>query len=121
MTGGFFFLTGTDEGESVLDFASFSMLSNLEYVPIKLNLQLFQREQQRLVSAILAMADQLDLQTLAESVESHGEHSMLAQLGCGHVQGRGVALPLPFEGTMAWMDKHSCRIGQPPRIGRPTQ
>ncbi|NDR56943.1 putative bifunctional diguanylate cyclase/phosphodiesterase [Aliiruegeria sabulilitoris] len=80
-----------------------------------------QRDQQRMVSAILAMAEQLDLQTLAEGVESHGEHAMLAQLGCGHVQGNGIAPPLPFEGTMSWMDKHSCRIGQPPRIGRPTQ
>jgi EAL domain-containing protein (putative c-di-GMP-specific phosphodiesterase class I) len=78
-----------------------------------------ERDQQRMVSAILAMAEQLGLQTLAEGIETHAEHAMLAQLGCEHVQGFGIASPMPFEETMAWMDKHACRVGQPPQIGRP--
>ncbi|MDV7142575.1 bifunctional diguanylate cyclase/phosphodiesterase [Tropicimonas sp. TH_r6] len=78
------------------------------------------RDQQQMVAAILAMAEQLDLQTLAEGIETHGEHAMLAQLGCGSVQGFGIAPPLPFEETMAWMDKHTSRVGNPPQIGRPT-
>lgn len=77
-------------------------------------------DQQRMVAAILAMAERLDLQTLAEGIETHGEHTMLAQLGCGHVQGFSVAPPMPFEDTMAWMDKLACRVGTPPQIGRPT-
>lgn len=78
------------------------------------------RNQQRMVAAILALAEQLDLHTLAEGVETHGEHAMLAQLGCGSVQGFGVAAPMPFEETMTWMDRHMSRVGQLPRIGRPT-
>lgn len=78
------------------------------------------RNQQRMVSAILAMAEQLDLETLAEGIETHGEHAMLAQLGCGNVQGFGVAPPLTFDETMAWMDKHRSRVGEPPEIRRPT-
>ena len=38
-------------------------------------------EQQRMVSAILIMAERLDLETLAEGVETVGEHALLAQLG----------------------------------------
>lgn len=49
------------------------------------------REQQGLVSAFLTVAEQLDLETLAEGVETPGEHAMLAQLGCAHVQGFGIA------------------------------
>ena len=48
---------------------------------------------------------------------------MLAQLGCDHVQGYGIARPMPFEETMAWMDKHAPLagwIGNQPQIGRPT-
>ncbi|MBY6155657.1 phosphodiesterase [Vannielia litorea] len=72
------------------------------------------REQQKLVSAILLMAEQLDLDTLAEGVESIGEHAMLAQLGCGHIQGFGLARPMPFEDTVSWIEKHNAKIVETP-------
>ncbi|WP_068118459.1 putative bifunctional diguanylate cyclase/phosphodiesterase [Tropicimonas marinistellae] len=77
------------------------------------------RNQQKMVSAILSMADQLDLDTLAEGVESVGEHAMMAQLGCGHVQGYSVAQPMPFEDALGWMDRHATRLGTAPQIGGP--
>lgn len=64
------------------------------------------RDQQSMVAAILTMAERLDLQTLAEGVETVGEYSMLSQLGCAHVQGFSIARPMPFEDTFAWMQKH---------------
>lgn len=76
--------------------------------------------QQRLVTAILSMADQLELATLAEGVETGGEHALLAQLGCGHVQGFGIARPMPFEETAEWLVRHAARLDAPPRIGRST-
>ncbi|SIO29921.1 putative bifunctional diguanylate cyclase/phosphodiesterase [Vannielia litorea] len=72
------------------------------------------REQQKMVSAILLMAEQLDLDTLAEGVESIGEHAMLAQLGCGHIQGFGLARPMPFEDTIGWIEKHNAKIVETP-------
>ena len=54
------------------------------------------REQQKIVSAILSMAERLGLETLAEGVETPGEHAMLSQLGCGHVQGFGIGRPMPL-------------------------
>ena len=47
-------------------------------------------EQQRMIRAILTMAERLDIETLAEGVETVGEHALLAQLGCTHVQGFGI-------------------------------
>lgn len=76
------------------------------------------REQQRLVSAIVTMAERLDLDTLAEGVETVGEHTMLAQLGCRHVQGFGIARPMPLGDTFAWLEAHNARIEDPPAIGR---
>ena len=75
-------------------------------------------EQQRMVSAILLMAERLDLDTLAEGVETAGEHTMLAQLGCGHVQGFGLARPMPFEKTASWMTSHAKKLDLPPILGR---
>jgi EAL domain-containing protein (putative c-di-GMP-specific phosphodiesterase class I) len=75
-------------------------------------------EQQRLVSAILTMAERLDLETLAEGVETVGEHALLAQLGCNHVQGFGIGRPMPFEKTLDWIKAHEAKLGDTPRIGR---
>lgn len=74
------------------------------------------RDQQRLVSAILSMAEQLQLETLAEGVEDAGEHSMLAQLGCGHVQGFGIARPMPFRDSIDWIGDHRQRLLRAPRL-----
>jgi diguanylate cyclase (GGDEF)-like protein len=75
-------------------------------------------EQQRMVSAILTMAEQLGLATLAEGVETAGEHAMLAQLGCGHVQGYGIGHPIPLDQTVNWVTRHLSRLEAPPPIGR---
>lgn len=77
-------------------------------------------QQQSAVSAILAMAQHLGVETIAEGVETPGEYSILAQLGCGGVQGYGVARPMPFEDTFAWIDGHRMRMSLPPMIGRKT-
>ena len=76
------------------------------------------RDQQNMVAAILTMADRLGLETLGEGVESHGEHTLLAQLGCTHVQGYSIARPMPFEETVPWMRNHASRLPKAPRIGR---
>ena len=76
------------------------------------------RDQQKMVSAILSMAEQLGLATLAEGVETPAEHAMLAQLGCGDVQGFGIARPMPVDETMDWIARHRARLAQAPRIGQ---
>ena len=75
-------------------------------------------EQQRMVAAILTMAERLGLDVLAEGVETAGEHAMLAQLGCAHVQGFGIARPMPGEQFPDWLARHGNRLAAPPRIGR---
>ncbi|AJE45409.1 putative bifunctional diguanylate cyclase/phosphodiesterase [Celeribacter indicus] len=76
------------------------------------------RDQQNMLAAILTMAERLDLQTVAEGVETVGEHAMLSQLGCGHVQGFSISRPLPFDKTLDWMEAHRRKLSQTPRIGR---
>ena len=76
------------------------------------------RDQQLMVTAILSMAERLGLETLAEGVERVGEHAMLAQLGCGHVQGYGIARPMPFEDTIGWMQRHAEKLKETPTVTR---
>lgn len=73
-------------------------------------------EQQRMIAAILTMAERLEVETLAEGVETVGEHAVLAQLGCDHVQGYGIARPMPFEQTEGWITAHSAKLEDMPRI-----
>ncbi|WP_425045061.1 putative bifunctional diguanylate cyclase/phosphodiesterase [Primorskyibacter sp. S87] len=73
-------------------------------------------EQQRMITAILTMAERLDLETLAEGVETVGEHAVLAQLGCGHVQGFGIGRPMPFDQTLDWAAAHRAKLQETPRI-----
>lgn len=75
-------------------------------------------EQQRLIGAILTMAERLELETLAEGVETVGEHALLAQLGCGHVQGFGIGRPMPFDQTLDWISAHEAKLQDAPVIGR---
>lgn len=73
-------------------------------------------EQQRMISAILTMAERLQVETLAEGVETVGEHVMLAQLGCNHVQGFGIARPMPFDQTLDWINAHNAKLLDVPQI-----
>ncbi len=71
-------------------------------------------EQQKMVAAILTMAERLGLDTLAEGVETAGERAMLAKLGCGHVQGFGIARPMPMHETDNWIRSYVVRKGEAP-------
>jgi diguanylate cyclase len=75
------------------------------------------REQQRTVAAILSLAEQLGLDTLAEGVELQEEHNMLAQLGCKHVQGYVLARPMPFDEVAPWLTHYRTTLRPVPRIG----
>lgn len=75
-------------------------------------------EQQKLIGAILTMAERLELETLAEGVETVGEHALLAQLGCDHVQGFGIGRPMPFDQTLDWITAHQAKLQDAPVIGK---
>jgi diguanylate cyclase (GGDEF)-like protein len=75
-------------------------------------------EQQRMVAAILTMAERLGMETLAEGVETTGEHAMLSQLGCNHVQGFGIGFPMPFEATEGWVRTQMATVQELPKLSR---
>jgi EAL domain-containing protein (putative c-di-GMP-specific phosphodiesterase class I) len=52
-------------------------------------------EDEAIVDAILAMAGKLDLEVVAEGVETETQLALLARLGCSRVQGFAFSRPLP--------------------------
>ena len=74
-------------------------------------------EQQRMIAAIVGMAEQLGIETLAEGVETMAEHSILAQLGCTHLQGFAIARPMPFDQTLDWLANHEKFRSSAPQLG----
>lgn len=75
------------------------------------------RSQQDMVAAILSLAERLGIEALAEGVETPGEHAALAQLGCQHVQGFGIARPMPFDQTPDWILRHRTLLTATQRLG----
>lgn len=77
-------------------------------------------EQRRMLAAILSMADQLGIETLAEGVETASLHALCGQLGCRHVQGYGIGRPMPADDLARWLKTQEERRAPPPRIGHRT-
>jgi diguanylate cyclase (GGDEF)-like protein/PAS domain S-box-containing protein len=73
----------------------------------------FDKEARGLIKAILSMADTLDLQTVAEGVESRAQASRLEQLGSALVQGFYYARPLTVEAAEALMTTGATGVDVP--------
>lgn len=79
-------------------------------------------DQQQMIGAILTMAERLEVETLAEGVESAGEHALLSQLGCDYVQGFGISRPMSLAQTATWITMHNQKLVEVPSFaGRPSQ
>ena len=60
--------------------------------------------QSRLANAMIQMAQQLDLEVVAEGVETIGEQCHMVDLGVDALQGYSIAHPLAPEKVVAWME-----------------
>lgn len=56
-----------------------------------------------IVTAIIQMGRSLQLQTVAEGVETQAQIDLLAGLGCDLIQGFAVAMPMGEESTRRWL------------------
>jgi len=74
--------------------------------------------QQRMILAILALAEKLGIAALAEGVETAEEYSFLAQMGCDEVQGFAIGRPMPLTATLDFLQRHRDTAALLPRIAR---
>ncbi|MEL6318828.1 MAG: EAL domain-containing protein [Pseudomonadota bacterium] len=57
----------------------------------------------RLISAMIEIGGVLDVETIAEGVETEAHAQLLRGLGCDYLQGYAIARPLPFDELLAWL------------------
>ncbi len=67
------------------------------------------------IIAMVAMAKEVGLQTLAEGVETPADLAMLADLGCDAVQGFHIAPAMTASAMAAWIARHT---GRGPHVRR---
>lgn len=75
-------------------------------------------KQQRMILAILALAERLGIAALAEGVETTEEYAFLAQMGCDEVQGYAIARPMPLRDTRPFLERHKDAAARLPTIAR---
>lgn len=64
------------------------------------------RASEHIVKAIIAMCDGLDLQVVAEGIETYEDAAKLKTLGCGMGQGYYYGKPVDAAATQAYLQKH---------------
>jgi len=74
--------------------------------------------QQRMILAILALAERLGISALAEGVETREEYAFLAQMGCDEVQGYAIARPMPLADSLEFLTRHAQAAARLPTIAR---
>ncbi len=67
-------------------------------------------DQQKLTGAMIDLAHSLGVKALAEGVETEGEWSKLAQLGCDHLQGFCIGRPMPSADIAPWTKEWTRRL-----------
>jgi EAL domain-containing protein (putative c-di-GMP-specific phosphodiesterase class I) len=60
-----------------------------------------------IASAIVQMARGLQLEVTAKGVETDEQRRWLAAIGCGRVQGPGIALPMPAPAFADWLQRQA--------------
>lgn len=99
--------------------ASITALRHLPVTRVKIDQSIIkeadrQSNQRRMLNAILAMSDQLNLETLAEGVETVGEQGVLRDAGCKYAQGFLFAKPMSVTDSEDWLREKQLQDTAPP-------
>jgi len=112
-------LTGLGIRFAVDDFGTgYSSLAYLQRFPLaKLKIDrsfvenlLTSRNDQAIVSAVVGLAQTLDLELVAEGVETEAQRDLLTEMGCDHIQGWLVCKALPSEELAQRFESRSLHV-----------
>ena len=59
-------------------------------------------KKQDMLAAVVLLAQRLNLDTIAEGIETNAELRVVQKLGCSHGQGYGIGRPMPLEQLQNW-------------------
>ncbi len=91
-----------------IGYSSFEQLGRIPFTEMKLDRSFVNRGTQdsaarAILESSMAMAQKLDLVTVAEGVETEAELELMRDLGCDNVQGYLIARPMPVDELIRWL------------------
>ena len=90
--------------------AAMAALTRMQISAIKLDCKLVaplpDENTEKMISGVIAMARAMDLNVIAEGVETPSQFSILRKLHCDIAQGYGVSKPLPYDGLIGFMKSY---------------
>ncbi|WP_044313477.1 putative bifunctional diguanylate cyclase/phosphodiesterase [Pseudomonas syringae] len=97
-------------------YSSFMHLNSLPIALLKIDMgfvaQMELREENRkLVNAMINLAHNLNLEVVAEGVETAGQLELLRSFGCNQVQGYLISRPLPVEELLTYLRSQAAHAG----------
>ncbi|EGH15805.1 GGDEF domain/EAL domain-containing protein [Pseudomonas savastanoi pv. glycinea str. race 4] len=97
-------------------YSSFMHLNSLPIALLKIDMgfvgQMELREENRkLVNAMIKLAHNLNLEVVAEGVETAGQLELLRDFGCDQVQGYLISRPLPIADLVAYLRSEAANTG----------
>ena len=90
-------------------FSSLTLLKEFNIDSLKMDRSFFSdldnAKTRNVISCILELAEQLDMETVAEGIETEEQIDSLRRLGCDVVQGYYFSRPLPQEQFERWIQE----------------
>ncbi|MDD5249912.1 MAG: bacteriohemerythrin [Rhodocyclaceae bacterium] len=100
-------------------YSSLSYLYQLPFDYLKIDQSFIREEKNKpIVLAILEMANQLNLMTIAEGVETPEQMGFLEAHGCDVIQGYYFSRPLPLDAVVGFAENPPYEVSAKPRIKR---
>ena len=91
-----------------IGYSSFEQLGRIPFTEMKLDRSFVNRgtldsAARAILESSMAMAQKLELTTVAEGVETAAELELMRDLGCDNVQGYLIAKPMPIDELVVWL------------------
>ena len=93
-----------------IGYSSFEQLGRIPFTEMKIDRSFVNRgvrdaAARAILESSMAMAQKLNLRTVAEGVETQAELDLMRDLGCGSIQGYLIAHPMPVAELVAWLEQ----------------
>ena len=97
-------------------YSSLNTLKDYRFDELKIDMHFlssFDQRSRKILSSVIQMAKEIEIQTLAEGVETEEQFRFLRNTGCEKVQGYYFGKPMPYEDAMRHMEEIFIEIEQP--------
>ena len=97
-------------------YSSLNLLKDFEFDELKMDMRFlssFNQRSRRIMNAVIQMAKEIDIHTLAEGVETEEQLRYLRNIGCEKVQGYYFGRPMPFDEALAHMRALDISVERP--------